>query len=132
MDQKAKCQNMNSNLEENWDVNQKIYETPNKGTILEPRNLWIKEWFARHQMFSIEVGVKRKMCIGGLQKHPSYRRWSLMKGIKPKIYPREGVIHAFQTPWVVQKIQGTNYYWWTLEILQIKDLYVGGMITIGA
>jgi hypothetical protein len=55
-----------------------------------------------------------------------------MKGIKPKIYPREGVIHAFQTPWVVQKIQGTNYYWWTLEILQIKDLYVGGMITIGA
>jgi hypothetical protein len=43
MDQKAKCQNMNSNFEENRDVDPKIYETPNKGTILEPRSLRTKE-----------------------------------------------------------------------------------------
>jgi len=55
-----------------------------------------------------------------------------VKGIKPKIYPREGVIHVFQTPWAVEKIQGMNCYRWTLEILQIKNLCVGGMITIGA
>jgi hypothetical protein len=39
MDQKAKHQSMNSNMEENWDANQEVYETPNKGTILEPRDL---------------------------------------------------------------------------------------------
>jgi hypothetical protein len=37
------CQNLNSNLEKNWDVNQEVYETPNMGTILEPRNLQIEE-----------------------------------------------------------------------------------------
>lgn len=41
MDQEAMHQNMNSNMEENWDVDQEVYETLNKGTILEPRNLWI-------------------------------------------------------------------------------------------
>jgi hypothetical protein len=99
---------------------------------LERRNLRTKEWFARHWMFSIEDGVKREMCIGGLHKHLSYRRWSLVKGIKPKVYPRKGVIHVFRTPWAVQKIQGTNCYWWTLEILQVKNLCVGRVITIGA
>jgi hypothetical protein len=39
MDQEAMHQNMNSNMEENWDVDQEMYETLNKGTILEPRNL---------------------------------------------------------------------------------------------
>jgi hypothetical protein len=39
MDQKAKPQNMNSNMEENWDADQEVYETPNKGIILEPRDL---------------------------------------------------------------------------------------------
>jgi hypothetical protein len=34
MDWKAKHQNMNSNLVENQDVDQKVYDTPNKGTIL--------------------------------------------------------------------------------------------------
>ncbi len=130
MDQKARCQNMNSNLAKNQDVDPKIYGMSNKGTILEPKSLWTKEWFARHQMFSIEVGVKREMYIRGLQKHPSYKRWSPMRGIRPKVYPRKGVIHVFQTPWIVQEIQGTNCYWRTLEILQVKNLCVGRMITI--
>jgi hypothetical protein len=39
MDQEAMHQNMNSNLEKNWDVNQEVYETPNMGIVLEPRSL---------------------------------------------------------------------------------------------
>jgi hypothetical protein len=39
MDQNAKHQNMNSRMEENWDADQEVYETSNKGTILEPRDL---------------------------------------------------------------------------------------------
>jgi hypothetical protein len=38
MDQEAMRQNMNSKLKENQDAKQ-VYETPNKGTILKPRNL---------------------------------------------------------------------------------------------
>jgi hypothetical protein len=33
---------MNLNFEENWNVEQELYETSNKGTILEPRSLWIE------------------------------------------------------------------------------------------
>jgi hypothetical protein len=39
MDQEAKQQNMNSNLEENQDANHEMYETLNMGTILEPISL---------------------------------------------------------------------------------------------
>jgi hypothetical protein len=39
MDQEAKQQYMNSNLEENQDGNCKVYETLNMGTILEPISL---------------------------------------------------------------------------------------------
>jgi hypothetical protein len=39
---------MNSNLEENWDVDQKVYETLNRDTILEPISLRTKEPHARH------------------------------------------------------------------------------------
>jgi hypothetical protein len=39
MDQKAKQQNMNSNLEQNRDAKQELYETPNVDIVLEPRNL---------------------------------------------------------------------------------------------
>jgi hypothetical protein len=39
MDKKAKQTNMNLDLEENQDVEQELYETSNKGTILEPRSL---------------------------------------------------------------------------------------------
>jgi hypothetical protein len=39
---------------------------PNKGTILELRNLWTKESPIRHRMFLIKVGVRREMCIQGL------------------------------------------------------------------
>jgi len=38
MDQEAMRQNMNSKLKENQDAKQ-VYETPNKGRILKPRNL---------------------------------------------------------------------------------------------
>jgi hypothetical protein len=39
MDKKAKQTNMNLDLEENQDVEQELYETSNKGTILEPKSL---------------------------------------------------------------------------------------------
>jgi hypothetical protein len=42
MDQKAKWQNMNSNFEENQNVEQILYESLNMGTILKPRSLWTK------------------------------------------------------------------------------------------
>ncbi len=41
-------QNMNSNLEENQDVDQEVYETPNMGIVLEPGSLRTKEQPARH------------------------------------------------------------------------------------
>jgi len=41
-------QNMNSNLEKNWDTKQKVYETPNQITILEPQSLQIEERPTRH------------------------------------------------------------------------------------
>jgi hypothetical protein len=34
---------MNLDLEENQDVKQEMYETSNKGTILEPKSLQIEE-----------------------------------------------------------------------------------------
>jgi hypothetical protein len=39
MDQESKHQNMNSNLKENQNAKQEVYETPNKGIVLEPRSL---------------------------------------------------------------------------------------------
>jgi hypothetical protein len=42
MDPKVKQQNMNLDLEKNQDAKQKLYETSNRGTILEPRNLQTK------------------------------------------------------------------------------------------
>jgi hypothetical protein len=66
MDQKAKWQNMNLDLEENRDVKQELYETSNKGTILELRRLWIKEWPTRHQVYLIKVGTRKKVRTKGL------------------------------------------------------------------
>ncbi len=60
MDKKAKQTNMNLDLEENQDVEQELYETSNKGTILEPRSLWIGEWLAIHQVSLIKVGTRKK------------------------------------------------------------------------
>ncbi len=48
MDWKAKHQNMNSNFVENQDVDQKVYDTPNKGTILWQKSLQTKEQHVRH------------------------------------------------------------------------------------
>jgi len=39
MDPKVKQQNMNLNHEKNQDVDQELYETSNRGTVLEPRSL---------------------------------------------------------------------------------------------
>jgi hypothetical protein len=39
VDQEAKQQNMNSNLEQNQDAKQELYEMPNMGIVLELRNL---------------------------------------------------------------------------------------------
>jgi len=39
MDPEVKHQNMNLDLEKNQDAEQEMYETSNRGTILEPRNL---------------------------------------------------------------------------------------------
>ncbi len=60
MDKKAKQTNMNLDLEENQDVEQELYETSNKGTILEPRSLWIGEWLAIHQLSLNKVGTIKK------------------------------------------------------------------------
>jgi hypothetical protein len=43
MDQKTRRQNMNSNFEENQNVEQKLYESPNMGTTLKPRSLRTKK-----------------------------------------------------------------------------------------
>jgi hypothetical protein len=37
-----------------------LYETSNKGTILEPRSLWIGEWLAIHQLSLNKVGTIKK------------------------------------------------------------------------
>jgi hypothetical protein len=39
MDQEAKRQNMNLDLKKYRNAKQKVYETPNKGIILEPKSL---------------------------------------------------------------------------------------------
>ncbi len=59
MDQKAKWQNMNSNFEENQNVEQKLYESLNMGTILKPRSLRTKEQPAWHWVFLIKIGVRK-------------------------------------------------------------------------
>ncbi len=65
MDQEAKQQYMNSNLEENQDGNCKVYETLNMGTILEPISLWTKERPIAHRMSLVGVGVRKEIWIGG-------------------------------------------------------------------
>jgi hypothetical protein len=64
MDQEIEWQDMNFNLEKNQDAHQKVYETSNMSTILEPKSLWTKEQLAWHQMSLIRVGVKREVWIG--------------------------------------------------------------------
>jgi hypothetical protein len=91
MDQKARCQNMNSNLEKNQDVDHKMYETPNRGIVLELKSLRIKEGPTRHWVFLVKVGAKRKMWTKGLQIHPSYRRQSLVRRIKFDVYQEKGL-----------------------------------------
>ncbi len=53
--------NTDSDLEENWDVKQELYEMPNQGIVLEPRILWTKEQLVWHWVFSIGIGMKRKV-----------------------------------------------------------------------
>ncbi len=65
MDQEAKQQNMNSNLEENQDANHEMYETLNMGTILEPISLWTKEWPIAHRMSLVGVRVRKEIWIRG-------------------------------------------------------------------
>ncbi len=83
MDQKARCQNMNSNLEKNQDANHKMYETLNMGIVLEPISLWIEKWPIRHWVSL--VGVKREVWTEGPQIRPSYRRQSLMRRIRSDV-----------------------------------------------
>ncbi len=56
-------------------------------------------------MFSIGIGVKIEVWRGDPQRCLSYKRKYLMRGIRFEIYPIKGVIHAFQTPFVVQEHQ---------------------------
>ncbi len=56
---------MNSNLEENWDANCEVYETPNKGIVLEPKILWIEKQPTRHWISSIRVGAKWEVWTQG-------------------------------------------------------------------
>ncbi len=94
--------NMNLDLEENWDAKHKLYETSNMGMVLEPKSLRIEKWLAWHWVFLVGIGARRKVWIKDSQKHLGYiRRRSLMMGIKPDVYPRKGVIHAFQMPSII-------------------------------
>ncbi len=65
MDQESKHQNMNSNLKENQNAKQEVYETPNKGIVLEPRSLWTKEWPIGHRVSLIGVRAKKKSVDWG-------------------------------------------------------------------
>lgn len=49
MDQEAKQDNIVFDFEEHWNVDQEMYEMLNKGTVLEPKSLWIEELPTRHQ-----------------------------------------------------------------------------------
>ncbi len=59
MDQKTRRQNMNSNFEENQNVEQKLYESPNMGTILKPRSLRTKKQPAWHWVSLIKIGARK-------------------------------------------------------------------------
>jgi hypothetical protein len=54
-------------------------------------------------VFSIEIEAKREIYIRVPQRRPYYKRRFPMKGIRLDVYPREGVIHNFQAPSIVQK-----------------------------
>jgi hypothetical protein len=56
-------QNMNSNLEHNWDEEQELYEMPNISIISEPRNLWIEEWPTWHWVSLVEIGSIRGVWV---------------------------------------------------------------------
>jgi hypothetical protein len=51
-----------------------LYETPNVDIVLEPRNLWTKEWPTWHWVFLVGIGSRRE--VWGFVKTP----W-LQKGI---------------------------------------------------
>jgi len=92
-----------------------MYETLNKGTILEPKSLQTKEQLARYWVSLVEIGVIREVWIGGPQKHLGYRKQSPMKGIRFDVYPREGLTMLFKHHLLFKnmgkrEIQGTNYY----------------------
>jgi hypothetical protein len=53
-------------------------------------------------VFLVGIGTRRKVWMRGLQRNLGYiKRKSLMMGIKPDVYPRDGVIHAFQMPSII-------------------------------
>ncbi len=56
---------MNSNLEENRDANCEMSQTPNKGTILEPKSLRIEKQPIGHLVSSIRVGARREVWTWG-------------------------------------------------------------------
>jgi hypothetical protein len=56
---------MNSNLEENWDANCEVYQTSNKGTVLEPKSLRIEKQPIGHRVSSIRVGARREVWTWG-------------------------------------------------------------------
>jgi hypothetical protein len=55
---------MNSNLEKNWDVDQELYETLNRGIIFKPKNFQIEERPIEHHVFLVKIGAKREVWIG--------------------------------------------------------------------
>jgi hypothetical protein len=78
-------------MNSNQDAYQELYETPNMGIILEPRSLQIEERPIRHQVSLVKVGTRIKMWTRGLQRCPSYRNQSPMKGIKSNVHQKERV-----------------------------------------
>jgi hypothetical protein len=94
---------MHFDMEENWDVDQKVYETLNMGTILEPWSFRIKELFVGHRVSLVGMGVQIEVWIGGPHRCLGYKRWFLIRGTRHEVYLRKGGIHVFQAPSIVQE-----------------------------
>jgi hypothetical protein len=47
-----------------------MYETPNRGIVLEPKNLQTKGQPTRHHVSSIDIGTKKEVWKGGFVKKP--------------------------------------------------------------
>jgi hypothetical protein len=65
-----------------------VYETPNKGTILKPRNLWTKERPIRHRVF-FNHSWREKRGRQGVQKDALVTKNDIQWGGSNLMYTQE-------------------------------------------